>query len=229
MSNLNEMQQLRSDLVKEVACDVEKAKKVWDFVIGHEETKPQISTKENSEIPRKNGIYYILAGGIPVHESVFSENEKDDCIGVGIVMGDKFATVSLNDVANGDDVALVDDSKDYSGNPERYKRSFWDAMYDWDGQGNTESMRGYLNPQIELESFEYIPSVAQLHLILMNIKEINQALENVGGTPLSDNCYWSSTEGSSNSSWYVTFSSGNAWGASKFDSNTVRPSVACEL
>lgn len=164
-----------------------------------------------------------------MHESVFSENEKDDCIGVGIVMGDKFATVSLNDVANGDDVALVDDSKDYSGNPERYKRSFWDAMYDWDGQGNTESMRGYLNPQIELEGFEYIPSVAQLHLILMNIKEINQALENVGGTPLSDNCYWSSTEYSSYYSWGVGFGSGYAWSGSKCNSYTVRPSVACEL
>lgn len=229
MSNLNEMQQLRSDLVKEVAYDVEKAKKVWDFVIGHEETKPQTSAKENSETFRKNGIYYILSGGIPVHESMFTENKKDDCIGVGIVMGDKFATVALCDVANGDDVALVDDSKDYAGNPERYKRSFWDAMYDWDGQGNTESMRGYLNPQIELESFEYIPSVAQLHLILMNIKEINQALENVGGTPLSDNCYWSSTECSSNYSWGVSFSSGYAWGNLKCYSTTVRPSVACEL
>lgn len=229
MSNLNEMQALRSNLVKDVNYDVEKAKKVWDFVIGHEETKPQIRTKENSEILRKNGIYYILSGGIPVHESMFTENKKDDCIGVGIVMGDKFATVALCDVANGDDVALVDDSKDYAGNPERYKKSFWDAIYDWDGQGNTESMRGYLNPQIELESFEYIPSVAQLHLILMNIKEINQALENVGGTPLSDNYYWSSTEGSSSSSWGVSFGSGYAWYNRECNSYTVRPSVACEL
>lgn len=90
-------------------------------------------------------------------------------------------------------------------------------------------MRGYLNPQIELEGFEYIPSVAQLHLILMNIKEINQALENVGGTPLSDNCYWSSTEYSSYYSWGVGFGSGYAWSGSKCNSYTVRPSVACEL
>lgn len=229
MSNLNEMQSLCFAIIKEVNYDVEKAKKVWDFVMDYKETEPVNPLLKTVNQQRKNGIYYILSGGIPVHKSMFTKDAKDNCIGVGVVMGDKFATVALCDVANGDDVALVDDSKDYSGNPERYKKNFWDAIYDWDGQGNTDSIRGYLNPQIELEDFEYIPSVAQLHLILMNIKEINQALENVGGTPLSDNYYWSSTEGSSSSSWYVNFYCGSAWADRKCHSGTVRPSVACEL
>lgn len=224
MSNLNEMQSLRSALIKEVNYDVEKAKKVWDFVMDYKEINPLI---RRTSPQRQNGIYYILSGGVPVHESAFDYNDRDKCIGVGVVMGDKFATVSLCDAANGDDVPLTE--QDSTGDPNRFRKTFWEAMADWDGQGNTESMKSYLNPKINLEEFEYIPSVAQLHLILLYINEINKALVYVGGTPLKDNYYWSSTEYSSNSSWSVYFGSGNTWGYNKYNSSTVRPSVACEL
>ena len=223
MSNLNEMQSLRSALIKEVNYDVEKAKKVWDFVMDYKEINPLI---RRTNPQRQNGIYYILSGGVPVHESAFDYNDRDKCIGVGVVMGDKFATVSLCDAANGDDVALTEQEK--TGDPNRFRKTFWEAMADWDGKGNTESMKSYLNPKIDLEEFEYIPSVAQLHLILLNINEINKALEYVGGTPLKDNYYWSSTEYSSNSSWSVYFNSGYTWYFYLY-SYTVRPSVACEL
>lgn len=227
MSKLNEMQCLRSALIKEVNYDVEKAKKVWDFVMDYKEIKPVNPLLKNESTQRQNGIYYILSGGVPVHESEFDYNDRDKCIGVGVVMGDKFATVSLCDAADGDDVALTEQDK--TGDPNRFRKTFWEAMADWDGKGNTESMKSYLNPKINLEEFEYIPSVAQLHLILMNIKEINRALEYVGGTPLKDDCYWSSTEYSSGISWGVNFNSGYTWASSKCHSHTVRPSVACEL
>lgn len=227
MSKLNEMQCLRSVLIKEVNYDVEKAKKVWDFVMDYKEIKPVNPLLKNESTQRQNGIYYILSGGVPVHESEFDYNDRDKCIGVGVVMGDKFATVSLCDAADGDDVALTEQDK--TGDPNRFRKTFWEAMADWDGKGNTESMKSYLNPKINLEEFEYIPSVAQLHLILLNINEINKALEYVGGTPLRDNCYWSSAEGSSYGSWGVGFTSGGAWSSGKYGSGTVRPSVACVL
>lgn len=227
MSNLNEMQSLRSALIKEVNYDVEKAKKVWDFVMDYKEIKYPNLLPKNVSPQRQNGIYYILSGGVPVHESAFDYNDRDKCIGVGVVMGDKFATVSLCDAANGDDVSLTEQDK--TGDPNRFRKTFWEAMADWDGKGNTDSMKSYLNPKIDLEEFEYIPSVAQLHLILLNINEINKALEFVGGTPLKDNCYWSSTEYSSYRSWFVYFNSGSTWDGSKSGSYTVRPSVACEL
>lgn len=227
MSKLNEMQCLRSVLIKEVNYDVEKAKKVWDFVMDYKEIKPVNPLLKNESTQRQNGIYYILSGGVPVHESEFDYNDRDKCIGVGVVMGDKFATVSLCDAADGDDVALTEQDK--TGDPNRFRKTFWEAMADWDGKGNTESMKSYLNPKINLEEFEYIPSVAQLHLILLNINEINKALEYVGGTPLKDNYYWSSTESSSINSWNVNFGSGGTWINGKFFSGPVRPSVACEL
>lgn len=224
MSSLNEMQNLRSYLVEKVNYDVEKAKKVWDFIMDYKEINPLI---RRTNTQRQNGIYYILSGGVPVHESVFDYNDRDKCIGVGVVMGDKFATVSLCDAADGDEVPLTE--QDNTGDPNRFHKTFWEAMADWDGQENTESMKSYLNPKIDLEEFEYIPSVAQLHLILLNINEINKALEYVGGTPLKEDCYWSSTEYSSGNSWHVSFSSGGTWYAGKCYSFTVRPSVACEL
>ena len=227
MNNLNEMQSLRSALVKEVNYDVEKAKKVWDFVMDYKEIKPVNPLLKNASPQRQNGIYYILSGGVPVHESAFDYNDRDKCIGVGVVMGGKFATVSLCDAADGDEVPLTE--QDNTGDPNRFHKTFWEAMADWDGQGNTESMKSYLNPKIDLEEFEYIPSVAQLHLILLNINEINKALEYVGGTPLKEDCYWSSTEYSSNNSWTVHFNSGSTWYTIKYYSLTVRPSVACEL
>ena len=92
MSSLNEMQNLRSYLVEKVNYDVEKAKKVWDFIMDYKEINPLI---RRTNTQRQNGIYYILSGGVPVHESVFDYNDRDKCIGVGVVMGDKFATVSM--------------------------------------------------------------------------------------------------------------------------------------
>lgn len=223
MNKLNEMQTLRSILAKDVNYDVEKAKKVWDFVVGHDD-----SQKESLSQQRKNGIYFIVYGGYPIHESEFDESMCNDCIGVGVLMGDKFATVSLRDANNGEDVALTNEDK--TGDSSRFRQDFWEAMADWDGQGNTESMKSYLNPEINLEEYEYLPSVAQLHLILLFVNEINKALERVGGEPMRKNWYWSSTECGSLSSWFVNFSSGGTFtGGSKYSSGTVRPSVACEF
>lgn len=224
MSNLNEMQGVRLALAKEVNFDVEKAKKVWDFVVGENEHLSCVE-KHNVKTVCTDGIYYIQDTGFPIHESQFSEDVAKHCIGVGIVKGDKFASVALHDIADGDEIALkADNDAPESDGP--FYSDFWDAMYDWDGRGNTERMKKWLNPAIQLKEGEYIPSVAELHLILMNIKDINRALENVGGTPLQDNCYWSSTEYSSGYSWYVIFSSGGTWSNTKYYSYTVRPSVA---
>ena len=42
MSSLNELQNLRSYLVEKVNYDVEKAKKVWDFIMDYKEINPLI-------------------------------------------------------------------------------------------------------------------------------------------------------------------------------------------
>jgi len=54
----------------------------------------------------------------------------------------------------------------------------------------------------------YIPACGQLALIYLNKTSINEALTAIGGTTISDNSYWSSSEYSSIYSWYVNFYSG---------------------
>ena len=102
-------------------------------------------------------------------------------------------------------------------------------MSDWNGEANTNDMCNALNPDINLGENEYIPSVAQLQLILLNIKEINKALEEAGGDPMKDDWYWSSTEISSTNVWSVYFSNGGTYTDSKYTLYVIRPSLVCEF
>lgn len=73
----------------------------------------------------------------------------------------------------------------------------------------------------------YLPCLLELNAVCANKEEINELLKLVGGDPLSfDECYWSSTEGSANYSWYVHFSSGYSYSYSKYYALVVRPAVA---
>lgn len=74
----------------------------------------------------------------------------------------------------------------------------------------------------------YCPCLLELNAVCANKKEINELLELVGGELLDfDECYWSSTEGSANGSWYVNFYSGISYGNNfKYLANVVRPAVA---
>lgn len=95
-------------------------------------------------------------------------------------------------------------------------------------EANTKDYGEALNPKIDLKEGQYIPSLAQLHLILLNIKEVNKALEAVGGSPMRKEWYWSSTEISANNSWSVNFGSGNS-GSVKCLTYVVRPAVALSV
>lgn len=74
----------------------------------------------------------------------------------------------------------------------------------------------------------YCPCLLELNAVCANKKEINELLELVGGELLDfDECYWSSTEGSANGSWYVNFYSGISYGNNfKYGAHVVRPAVA---
>ena len=73
----------------------------------------------------------------------------------------------------------------------------------------------------------YLPCLLELNAVCANKEEINELLKLVDGDPLSfDKCYWSSTEGSANGSWYVHFYSGRTYNGSKCNDYVVRPAVA---
>lgn len=220
-TNLTEIQKLRMSIVANLNFDVEKAKKVFDFVTGEEPI--QVSPTQQFW---SDGVYYVLKGG-HISENCDPKAIADQVIGVAVKMGDRIATVALHDAAGGEEIALTKEEE--SGSPAFFRPDFYDAITDWDGESNTEDYGDSLNPEIGLQEGQYIPSLAQLHLILLNIKEVNKALEAVGGTPMRKEWYWSSTEYSSYYSWSVSFYSGYSSNGSKCNTYVVRPAVALSV
>ena len=226
MSNiLNEIQQLRLSLVKESKFDLNKAEKIYNFIVG-EQQKVVANPVVNESKP--DGIYFILSPSNAIHESMATDEEKRNSIAVGVKMGNRFANIVLYDSANGDDIALYQENK-VSCDKQLFNNTFWKAQTDWNGEANTNNMHSALNPDLNLDEDEYIPSVVQLYLILLNINEINKALEEAGGEQMKGTWYWSSTEYSNTSAWYVHFGSGSTNSFDKAATFVVRPSVVCEI
>ena len=219
--NLTEFQKLKMSIVANLNFDVEKAKRVFDFVIGDEPMPIQPMEQFWSD-----GVYYVLEGGCLANIND-PKSIADQVIGVAVKMGDKIATVALHDAANGEEVALATGTP--CGSAPFFHSDFYDAITDWDGEANTKDYGDSLNPEIGLKEGQYIPSLAQLHLILLNIKEVNKALEAVGGSPMRKEWYWSSTENSAFGSWSVSFGSGRSYCYGKSYTIVVRPAVALSV
>lgn len=228
MSNaLNEMQQLRLLLIKWSNFDLVEAEKMYNFIVNEQ--------PKTSDIPvvndRPDGIYFILSPNNIIHESSATDEDKRNSIAVGVKMGNKFANVTLNDAVEGDFVILCvyDESSDKI-KTAVYHNDFYDVISDWNGIENTDKLRNNLNPDINLSKDEYIPSMAQLFLILLNIKNINKALEEAGGKPIEQDCYWSSTnDNDEDYVWELSFYEGISDINPKVGKALLRTSVICEF
>lgn len=220
-TNLTELQKLKASIVANLNFDVDKAKKVFNFIIGNEST----SAPETQQF-WSDGIHYVLEGG---HLTATDDPKSiaGQVIGVAVKMGNRIATVALHDAADGEEIVLTTDTP--CGSEKFFHPDFFDAITDWDGEANTKDYGDLLNPEIGLKEGQYIPSLAQLHLILLNIKEVNKALEAVGGSPMRKEWYWSSTEYSAYYSWVVYFYNGYGYNVGKSFAYGVRPAVALSV
>ena len=224
---LTKEESLRLAVAERLDFNVEKAKPVCDFVLGKENDQNTFAINTAPQYP--DGIYYVLVDkslikATPDNAKAFLAN----IVGVAAKMGEKIATIALHDAANGKEIPLA--KKGGCGTQSHFHNNFIDAISDWDGEGNTKDYGDALNPEIGLKDGQYVPSLAQLYLILLNIKAVNAALVDAGGTPLQKAWYWSSTEYSANYSWHLYFGDGLATSYGyKFYSNVVRPSVAYKL
>lgn len=220
-TNLTELQKLKASIVANLNFDVDKAKKVFNFIIGNESTSAPEMQQCGSD-----GVYYVLEGG---HLTATDDPKSivGQVIGVAVKMGDRIATVALHDAADGEEIALTTDTP--CGSEKFFHPDFFDAITDWDGESNTKDYGDLLNPEIGLKEGQYIPSLAQLHLILLNIKEVNKALEAVGGSPMRKEWYWSSTENSAHFSWVVSFFNGFSNTYGRCIAYVVRPAVALSV
>ena len=225
MSNvLNEVQQLRLLFIKWSNFDLVEAEKMYDFVVNEQPKKLGTPVVKD----RPDGIYFILSPNNIIHESSATDEDKRNSIAVGVKMGSKFVNVTLNEAAEGFKVALYVDNE-YLNKIKVVKHSeFYDVISDWNGIENTNKLRNNLNPDINLSKDEYIPSMAQLFLIMLNIKDINKALEEAGGTPIKEEWYWSSTDDTEVDGCIVSFEGGCDF-VTKLDAELIRTSVICEF
>lgn len=104
-ANLTEIQKLRMAIVANLNFDVEKAKKVYNFVTGDEQAPVSFQQQFWSD-----GVYYVLEGG-HLTSTDDPKSIADKVIGVAVKMGNKIATVALHDAADGEEVALTADEK----------------------------------------------------------------------------------------------------------------------
>ena len=202
----NEMQ-ARMTLLKETGYNVEAARKCWDFVRGCDEVK----TREDRSDKLPDGVYLIDTKG----NAVRYDGETTECVNdtayIGIVQGSHSVAISLHDVSE-DEITLT--SKKDAGKGHYIDR-YMDAVQDWQGKKNTEHLQAVgLNPAIQLKDGEYIPTLAELYLICLNRKAINAAMRFVGGQELAG-WYWSSTEYSATSAWYLSLNNGLAGNRTK--------------
>ena len=202
---LNEIQKIKMALLVMNHADAENAQKAYDFVMADSDSKEPANQEEAAQSEMADGIYLIKKTGKPV---LFAPGcNKKDCVAVGIKLGGKSIAVSLKDAADGEDIVLTDkeDKTKYDG----YINNCTDAVADWNGKANTKHLEEIgLNESIKLEAGQYIPAVGEMYLIYLHKKALNEALEAVGGEPIADDWYWTSTEYSATNAWNLNLYDG---------------------
>ena len=195
---LNEIQKIKMALLVMNHANVENAQKAYDFVMA--DSKEPANQEEATQSEMADGIYLIKKTGKPV---LFAPGcNKKDCVAVGIKLGGKSIAVSLKDAADGEDITLTnsEDETEYDG----YINNYTDAVADWHGKANTKHLEEIgLNESIKLEAGQYIPAVGEMYLIYLHKKSLNEALEAVGGKPIANKWYWTSTETNATYAWIL--------------------------
>ena len=178
---------------------------------------------KDDKVEHASGLYLIYEDG---HVEPFTGDNSKDCVRyIGLKHGYMSFAISLTEH---DSVQLLDDDSLEVSLSETYYERECDALFDIDGRGNTERLVAR-NPKLKnlLEDGEYIPSLGQLNLMAHYKDSINDALEYIGAEPLGSAWFWSSTENSQNSAWYVYFSIGYTSSiGSKYNSGRVRAVAA---
>ena len=206
--NLNDLYKLRLAILRGCNFNAKKALMAWVFVFGEEWP---VAGEKTTPGQSADGIYLMLKDGktLPFDGSPVSDSVKQLCIGVGVKEGPKAITVSLHDACKNDTSLTTDKGGG------RFIQDWHEAAADWDGQAGTDDLKNILHPGIKLDEKEFIPSLGQLYFIYLHFNEINKALEAVGGEPLRNDWYWSSTEYSAASAWYLGLNSGCMFSCAK--------------
>lgn len=191
-----------------------------------EHQSKQIIRHVNITTINENGVYLVEKGFVPVRLKDFTDVQSAKRCNVMVSYHGHKWIVAKEDLKGGK-LPLFSDGSHPKGNPSFYKCEI-EALNDFNMKSCTEHLRE-AGLAFELDTDLCIPTAGQLAAMYLYRKELNKALEMVGGAPMKGNAYWSSCELSAGESWVVYFCGGYVYNNGKYASYCVRPCTAFEV
>ena len=214
------------------ASDLEEAKANVSFIIG--DRSPIVTCAPRADegdgrtkAVKEDGVYIVTRELSPVPFGLVGLVQDPEKLDVMVSYHGHKWIVAKEDL-KGEELPLFSDDSHPEDTSSFYKCEI-EALNDFDMKSCTEHLRK-AGIAFELDADLYIPTAGQFAAMFLFHKELNKALELVGGTPMKEGVYWSSSEVSANFSWFVYFNDGYVNGSNnKCNSNYVRPCTAFEL
>lgn len=216
------------------ASDFCEAKEYASFIFGFKEPFEARTPPDEEEGCKHEYIEPIIEDGVYIVEKGFLPRRFEDVVGVQnpkecdvMVSYHGHKWIVAKEDLKGDELPLFSGDSHPEETSSFYKCEI-EALNDFDMKSCTEHLRK-AGIAFELDADLYIPTVGQLAAMFLFRTELNEALKMVGGTPMKEGIYWSSSEFSAYYSWYVSFNGGHVNGNGKYNSYCVRPCTAFEL
>ena len=214
------------------ASDLDEAKAYATFIMGDRSPIATCTPRaDNSEgrikVVKGDGVYIVAKGLPPVPFGAVGVVHNPEKFDVMVRYHDHKWIVAKEDL-KGDKLPLFSDDSHPEDTSSFYKSEI-EALNDFDMKSCTEHLRK-AGIAFELDAYLYIPTAGQLAAMYLFRAELNKALELVGGTPMKEGVYWSSSEYNAWISWGVPFGSGCVyyWLGRYYD-GYVRPCMRFEL
>lgn len=185
----------------------------------------------------ENGVYAVTADN-----KLIDYNTADSsCIGVALITDNQRILISKADATDGTNTTSYWGrklkGKNVAGITETTKTSV--AKTDFNGKANTDAIiAAYGQHSVDMDSRDmckvletyaeggftdwYVPAAGQLYEIYNKRSDISTALQNIGGTALESNGYWSSSGYDARTVWFVNFNDGNVYESYKDYDHRVR-------
>ena len=214
------------------ANDLDEVKAYVSFILGDRSPRTACAQRadnsdERTKAVKGDGVYIVTKGlpSVPFGAVGVGQNLENFDVMVRY-HGHKWI-VAKEDL-KGDKLPLFSDDSHPEKTSSFYKCEI-EALNDFDMKSCTEHLRK-AGIAFELDADLYIPTAGQLAAMFLFRKELNKALELIGGTSMKEGVYWSSSEGNARGSWGVYFGSGGVIGwCYKYYGYYVRPCTAFEL
>ena len=218
------------------ASNFDEAKAYASFIFGFKEPLATCTPSDDEEEegckheyiePIEDGVYIVEKGFLPRRfEDVVGVQNPKECDVMVSYHGHEWI-VAKEDL-KGEELPLFSDESHPEDTFSFYKSEI-EALNDFDMKSCTDHLRK-AGIAFELDADLYIPTVGQLAAMFLFRTELNKALVMVGGTPIKEDTYWSSSEGNVWSSWNVNFDSGSVdYWDNRYADAYVRPCSALEL